>query len=176
MFTDNYSMICIIHLWLFHLLTDRCATAFGVGLTLANFCCWLRIIYTQIGLTPPRFLDSLAEDSSLLGHEAVSLSKWVLMFWGQYDPPKCLLTICPNRQMTRIFYLTLFMSRSHYRLNQFLCNITILSRGMIQCFSCLNCWIAAIDRCHHIESIRCMLLPSSPVTYHAMPHTSNVAQ
>lgn len=69
-------------------------------------------------------------------------------------------------------------TRPHYRLNQFICNIIILSRGMIQCFSCLNCWIAASERCHHTVSIRCMLLYRvfSPVTYHAMPHTSNVAQ
>jgi len=167
-------MICIlagfcVHLWLFQLLTDRCATVFGVGFTLTNFWCWLWIIYTQTGVTPPRFLHSLAEDSSLLGHDAVSMSKWVLMFWWQYCMilqnvcnylPKlcrwCLSSVWHSCLRTSTLYPV--PHRSHYRLNQFIYNMTILSRGMIQCLSCLNCWIAAIDRCHRTVSIRCMLV------------------
>lgn len=152
------------HMWPFQLLTYRCATVFGVGLTLTNFCCWLWIIYTQIGVTPPRFLDSLAEDSSFLGCEAVSLNKWVLMFWRQYDPPNVcnyLPKQCRRRESSVWHYSCLRTSslytvppRSHYKLNQFTHIITTLSRGMIQCFSCLKCWIAGIDRCHHTVSMR----------------------
>lgn len=89
--------------------------------------------------------------------------------------PNTSVTTCPNSagessvwrySCLRTSSLCPVPPRSHYRLNQFLCNITILSRGMIQCFSCFNRWIAATERRHRTVSIHCMLLYRVFLTSH----------
>jgi len=176
MFTDNYSMICIFagfcaHLWLFQLLTDRCATVFGVGLTLTNFCCWLDHLYTNWCNTTKIFRLSCWRFKSSGTWSCVTEQVGTHVLTAIWSPNMS-VTTCPNSaggssvwhySCLRTSSLCPVPPRSHYGLNQFICNITILSRGMIQCFSC---WIAATEIRHHTVSIRCMLLYRVFLTRH----------